>query len=183
MKEIEITMLNWLRERKKDNKGFTLVELIIVIAILAILVGLLAPQYMKYVEKSRKSTDVSNLERLVEAVKIASADTDYNIPYGTYTIKMETSGTTISVTGTPSGVTNKITNALKEYAGYNFTLDTKNTSLKLKSNRWGADSISGGSGTISAKIEIGSDSSVTVSYSSTDVTDLSSEKTATTTTP
>ena len=33
-----------LLNKKKNNKGFTLVELVIAIAILAILVGLLAPQ-------------------------------------------------------------------------------------------------------------------------------------------
>lgn len=165
-------MLNWLRERKKDNKGFTLVELIIVIAILAILVGLLAPQYMKYVEKSRKSTDVSNLERLVEAVKIASADTDYNIPAGTYDIVISTSKTTVTKNG-------KIDAALKEYAGTNYE------SIKLKSNRWVAGS-SGSTGTgaltnsnneIKARVVIGTDSSVTVEYSPSTVTDLSSEKT------
>ena len=43
--------------KKTNNKGFSLVELIIVIAIMAILVGVLAPQYMKYVEKSRISAD------------------------------------------------------------------------------------------------------------------------------
>ena len=60
-------MFKFLKERKKDNKGFTLVELVIVIAILAILFGLLAPQYTKYVEKSRKTADASNMDEIVKS--------------------------------------------------------------------------------------------------------------------
>lgn len=167
-------MLNWLRKRKEDNKGFTLIELIIVIAILAILVGLLAPQYIKYVEKSRKSTDVSNLERLVEAVKVASADTDYNIPYGTYTISIKTTGTTVTATNTATGTTNKLADALKEYAGYTFTLGTENTSLKLKSNRWeaGTGTLTNTANEIKAEIVVAKDSSVTVTYAPSSVKDL-----------
>ena len=46
------------------NKGFSLVELIIVIAIMAILVGLMAPQLIKYIEK----TNVSSDEQLLDSV-------------------------------------------------------------------------------------------------------------------
>lgn len=58
----------------KNNKGFSLVELIVVIAIMAVLVGVLAPQFIKYVESSRRSTDVSNAESIRSAVLADIAD-------------------------------------------------------------------------------------------------------------
>ena len=54
--------------KKMNNKGFSLVELIVVIAIMAVLVGVLAPQFIKYVESSRRSTDISNAQNIQSAV-------------------------------------------------------------------------------------------------------------------
>jgi len=53
--------------KKMNNKGFSLVELIVVIAIMAVLVGVLAPQFIKYVESSRRSTDISNAQNIQSA--------------------------------------------------------------------------------------------------------------------
>lgn len=61
---------------KKNNKGFSLVELIIVIAIMAILAGALAPALIKYINKSRRSADISNADTIRTAVQTAMSDED-----------------------------------------------------------------------------------------------------------
>ncbi len=58
----------------KNNSGFSLVELIIVIAIMAVLVGLLAPQYIKYVEKSRIQKVITNTKTIADGITIALTD-------------------------------------------------------------------------------------------------------------
>lgn len=63
-----------MKKENMNNKGFSLVELIIVIAIMAILLVVLAPQYLKYVERSRNSTDLQNATELVQAMQVYAAD-------------------------------------------------------------------------------------------------------------
>ncbi len=60
--------------RESDNKGFSLVEVIIVIAIMAVLVGILAPQFIKHVERSREAKDLQNIEEYKVTIESIAAD-------------------------------------------------------------------------------------------------------------
>ncbi len=55
------------------NKGFSLVELIVVVAIMAVLVAILAPAYLSYVEKTRKGTDEDTSEKVRASIETALA--------------------------------------------------------------------------------------------------------------
>ena len=61
---------------KKNNKGFSLVELIVVVLIMAIIAVALAPQVTKWVQNSRISSDAQNFDSVVSAIQIAGAQGD-----------------------------------------------------------------------------------------------------------
>ena len=58
----------------KKKKGFSMVELIIVIAVLAVLIAVLAPSLLTYTERSRAQKDESAMSEVVNAVQLAMAD-------------------------------------------------------------------------------------------------------------
>lgn len=74
-----------MKKESMNNKGFSLVELIIVIAIMAILIVVLAPQYLKYVEKSRVSADQASIQGYIDAMQVIAADPDVSLS-GTLTM-------------------------------------------------------------------------------------------------
>lgn len=60
--------------RKVDNKGLSLIELIVVIAIMAVLVGVIAPQMVKYVEKARRVKIEKEASEFMRAAQVALVD-------------------------------------------------------------------------------------------------------------
>ena len=169
-------MLKLFNRKKKDNKGFTLVELVIVIAILAILVGLLAPQYTKYVEKSRKTADANNLEEIVKEIKVVASDPTYAIQQGTFDVVINSNGGT-TITFTPDAGAGTITgtawtdgmNALLEGTWTSSNNVMTCTTLNLKSNKWKATGnivtgIAANQHAIGAHIAVEDDGTMDVTY-------------------
>ena len=145
-----------IRKDMHDNKGFTLVELIVVIVILAVLIGVSVSGYSKYIGQSKMNTDKNNAETVRAAIINAqAADGVYeeliNIATGTEVLTV-TIGETTTVNSTNAP---KLADAVKK------AVDT--TTLKTQTT--------GGVITITAKTqgETGekSDGSVTVTITST----------------
>lgn len=72
---------------ENENKGFSLVELIVVIAIMAVLTSVLAPSLLGYVEKSRMQKDDSAMGEVTNAIKLALADQNVYDECLTYNVK------------------------------------------------------------------------------------------------
>ncbi len=73
--------------RENEEKGFSLVELIIVMAIMAILVGVVASQVIPYMEKSKLSKDQENLASLQMDISSAIATSGCTLKDDTVELK------------------------------------------------------------------------------------------------
>lgn len=92
-----------MKRTKKNNKGFSLVELIVVVLIMAIIAVALAPQVMKWVNESRKSADASTYDSVIAAAQDALADeaTWNACANESFTITISNSGCVVQ-TGAPT---------------------------------------------------------------------------------
>lgn len=62
--------------KKTNNSGFSLVELIIVVTIMAVLVGVMAPQFAKYLDKTKYTKDCTAIGIVLDACEIIGVDPD-----------------------------------------------------------------------------------------------------------
>ncbi|MCF6465641.1 type II secretion system protein [Clostridium sp. Cult2] len=70
-------MFQWILKRiKKNNKGFTLVELVVVIAILGILAGIAVPRLGASRKRAAITAHNANVRTLISAANMYIADND-----------------------------------------------------------------------------------------------------------
>lgn len=128
-----------MKKKLKNNKGFSLIELIIVIAIMAILIAVLAPAYLRYVERARKSADAQAFGSAMSAIKTAAADPALGITTGNeIKVTFNTNGTTTFATATTAGGTQAIAKDTEVQAELGATVGN----YAIKSSDWNAQAIS-----------------------------------------
>ena len=112
--------------KKNNKKGFTLIELVIVIAILAILALILVPAISKYVENANTTKNQASARTIYTNAVLANATTQYaegatidikkaalitataelsNVTATTVNVELDADGEVVSITYTPESGT------------------------------------------------------------------------------
>ena len=66
--------------KKTNKKGFTLVELVIVIAVIAILAAVLIPVFSNLIGKAKDAAALQNARTTLEELAVEAADNNQDIP-------------------------------------------------------------------------------------------------------
>jgi type IV pilus assembly protein PilA len=123
--------LQIMKKKKADNKGFSLVELIIVIAIMAILVGIVGTQVIPYLNKSKEAKDLQLINSYCTAAVSA---------YSSNVNKLSTEDLDLSfdVYGSLTGDAEILAADIKTLTGY-ATYNDLSAKLASKAGKTGTD--------------------------------------------
>lgn len=121
-------MFKALVKKSRENKGFSLIELIVVIAIIAILALILVPRFTGFTQDARKAADDATSRTIETAVMSLLANGDLT-GSGTITITNATASTPSNVTfgsgltGSPADLTAMIGTNIRAETGSGFEVD------------------------------------------------------------
>ena len=89
----------------KNTKGFTLMEMLIVVAIIAILIAIAIPTFNSSLNKAKVGTDEANIRSGYAAVMTEILTSDKDVTTATYTLNVDASVTKTGETGGTAYVT------------------------------------------------------------------------------
>lgn len=125
-------MISKMREKAKNKKGFTLVELIVVLVILAILIALLVPALTGYIDKAKQRGVETEARNALIAAQTEINEMYQDMNEGTFTMTQveedalivdakELSEVPGTITNIDAGGDAKITLLVYENKGYTAT--------------------------------------------------------------
>ncbi len=72
--------LNSLRRKSSSQRGFTLVELMVVVAVIAILAAVAMPQFLSAADKAKSAKEVADMQIIKNATQLYMIDKNVDVP-------------------------------------------------------------------------------------------------------
>ena len=108
-----------IKKNPKKNKGFTLVELIVVLVILAILAAILIPALLGYIDRAREKKDILQARNCLEAAQVGFVEAygkNYDLTGKRNAIGLDESVYPVGDYGDVNAVNSDIAKAVKQCA-------------------------------------------------------------------